>query len=66
MKRDLDNLMEKNGLDALIITGSAQHNPAMVYLTGIAHMAGDLIKKRGSDPVLFYRIMSVMKPLKRA
>jgi Xaa-Pro aminopeptidase len=57
MKSDLDNLMEKNDLDALIITGSAQHNPAMVYLTGIAHMAGDLIKKRGADPVLFYRIM---------
>ncbi len=57
MKSDLDNLMEKNGLDALIITGSAQHNPAMVYLTGIAHMAGDLIKKRGAEPVLFYRIM---------
>jgi Xaa-Pro aminopeptidase len=57
MKNDLDNLMEKNGLDALIITGTAQHNPAMVYLTGIAHMAGDLVKKRGSDPVLFYRVM---------
>jgi Xaa-Pro aminopeptidase len=57
MKSDLDNLMEKNGLDAIIVTGSAQHNPAMVYLTGIAHMSGDLIKKRGSDPVLFYRIM---------
>jgi Xaa-Pro aminopeptidase len=57
MKSDLDNMMEKNGLDALIITGSAQHNPAMVYLTGMAHMAGDLIKKRGADPVLFYRIM---------
>jgi len=57
MKSDLDNLMEKNDLDALIITGSAQHNPAMVYLTGIAHMAGDLIKKRGAEPVLFYRIM---------
>ncbi len=57
MKSDLDKLMEKNGLDALIITGSAQHNPAMVYLTGMAHMAGELIKKRGADPVLFYRIM---------
>jgi Xaa-Pro aminopeptidase len=57
MKSELDSLMEKNGLDALIITGSAQHNPAMVYLTGVAHMAGDLIKKRGAEPVLFYRIM---------
>src|SRR5512139_1519772 len=57
MKQDLDNLMQKNDLDALIVTGSAQHNPAMVYLTGIAHMAGDLIKKRDSTPVLFCRMM---------
>jgi Xaa-Pro aminopeptidase len=57
MKSDLDALMKENDLDALIVTGSAHHNPAMVYLTGIAHMSGDLIKKRGSDPVLFYRIM---------
>lgn len=57
MKKDLDNLMQKNDLDALIVTGSAQHNPTMVYLAGIAHMAGDLIKKRGSTPVLFCRMM---------
>lgn len=57
MKTDLDTLMQLNNLDALIITGSAQHNPAMVYLTGIAHMSGDLIKKRGSEPVLFHSLM---------
>jgi Xaa-Pro aminopeptidase len=57
MKNDLDFLMQNNGLDALIVTGSAQHNPAMVYLTGIAHMTGDLIKKRGADPVLFHGVM---------
>ena len=57
MKNDLDSLMQNNGLQALIVTGSAQHNPAMVYLAGIAHMTGDLIKKRGADPVLFHGIM---------
>lgn len=57
MKTDLDNLMQKNDLDALIVLGPAQHNPAMVYLAGIAHMTGDLIKKRGSTPVLFCRMM---------
>ena len=55
MKADLDRLMEEQGLDALLITGPAQHNPPMVYFTGPIHMTGgDLIKKRGADPILFY------------
>ncbi|MBN1536600.1 MAG: aminopeptidase P family protein [Anaerolineales bacterium] len=50
--------MEKHNLDAILITGSAQHNPPMTYLTGIAHItSADLIKKRGCDPVLFYNSM---------
>lgn len=58
MKSDLDQIMEKNDLDAILVTGPAQHNPAMSYFTGIIHMTnGDLIKKRGSDPVLFYNPM---------
>ncbi len=58
MKSDLDRLMEEQNLDAVLITGPAQHNPPMVYLTGPIHMTGgDLIKKRGSDPVLFYHPM---------
>jgi Xaa-Pro aminopeptidase len=58
MKSDLDQLMEKHDLDAIFITGPAQHNPPMGYLTGPIHMTGgDLIKKRGSDPILFYNPM---------
>jgi Xaa-Pro aminopeptidase len=58
MKSDLDRLMDDHDLDAILITGPAQHNPPMVYLTGLVHMtSGDLIKKRGSDPVLFYNPM---------
>ncbi len=54
MKKDLDQLMQKYDIDVLLVTGAAQHNPAMVYLTGGGHITGaDLIKKRGSDPVLF-------------
>ncbi|MRR29743.1 aminopeptidase P family protein, partial [bacterium] len=54
MKRDLDLLMQKYAIDVLLITGAAQHNPAMVYLTGGGHITGaDLIKKRGDEPVLF-------------
>jgi Xaa-Pro aminopeptidase len=58
MKTDLDALMHVHNLDALLVTGSGMHNPAMVYLTGGGHLTGaDLIKKRGQPPVLFYRSM---------
>ena len=58
MKTDLDQLMRTYELDAILITGPAQHNPAMAYLTGKAHLTNaDLIKKRGAEPVLFYHPM---------
>ncbi len=58
MKNELDRLMEKHNVDALLITGAAQHNPAMVYLTGGAHMtSADLIKKRDNEAILFYNSM---------
>jgi Xaa-Pro aminopeptidase len=58
MKTDLDKLMRENNLDAILVTGPAQHNPAMVYLTGGGHLTNaDLIKKRGQDAVLFYNPM---------
>jgi Xaa-Pro aminopeptidase len=54
MKSDLDFLMTAYDLDALLITGAGQHNPAMVYMTGGAHLTNaDLIKKRGKPPILF-------------
>ncbi len=55
MITDLDSIMETHGIDALLITGPAQHNPTMVYLTGVRHLThADLIKKRGEAPVLFH------------
>ncbi len=55
MKADLDNLMKKYGVDVILVTGSAQHNPAMIYFVGTAHVSeAILIKKRGSAPVLFH------------
>src|SRR3990172_6293931 len=58
MKSDLDTLMEFYEIDALLVTGPAQHNPAMVYLTGTVHVTkADLIKKRGQDAILFYNAM---------
>ena len=54
MKNDLDKLMLERDLDAILITGPAQHNPAMVYMTGGGHVsAADLIKKRDEPPILF-------------
>jgi Xaa-Pro aminopeptidase len=58
MKTDLDALMEAHEIDALLVTGPAQHNPAMYYFTGGWHISqADLIKKRGQAPVLFYNSM---------
>ena len=58
MKSDIDALMSEHGIDALLVTGAGDHNPAMVYLTGGAFLTqADLIKKRGADPVLFYYAM---------
>ena len=58
MKNDLDELMQANDLDAILITGPAQHNPAMVYMTGGGHLTNaDLIKKQGEAAVLFYNSM---------
>ena len=58
MRNDLDALMEAHNLDALLVTGPAVHNPEMYYFTGGVHMTGgDLIKKRGGDPVLFFNPM---------
>jgi len=58
MTSDRDQLMREHDLDAILITGPAQHNPPMGYFTGTIHMTGgDLIKKRGADPILFYNPM---------
>lgn len=58
MKSNLSSLMQSQKLDALLVTGPGQHNPAMVYLTGGGHLTqADLILKRGADPILFYRPM---------
>lgn len=55
MKSDIDSLMQANNLDALLVMGAGQHNPAMVYFTGGGHITtADLIKKRGEPAVLFH------------
>jgi Xaa-Pro aminopeptidase len=54
MKSDIDKLMQERNIDFLLVTGSGQNNPPMVYLTGGGHLtSADLIKARGKEPVLF-------------
>lgn len=58
MKTDLDQLMRQHGIDAILVSGPAQHNPAMYYLTGGGHITNaDLIKKAGEPAVLFHGMM---------
>jgi Xaa-Pro aminopeptidase len=59
MKSDLDSIMQANQIDALMVTGPGDHNPAMVYLLGAeANLTqADLIKRRGQGPVLFHADM---------
>lgn len=58
MRTDLDRLMKEKDIDVLLVSGAAQHNPYMVFLTGIAHITrADLIKKRGEPAILFHNPM---------
>lgn len=58
MKTDLDRLMLERDIDALLVVGPAQHNPAMYYLTGGGHLTKAMyIKKRGESPLLFHQSM---------
>jgi Xaa-Pro aminopeptidase len=58
MKSDLDRFMADDHLDALLIVGAAAANPSMAYMVGRAHITGGIVlKRRGDEPVLFYRPM---------
>ena len=58
MINDLDNIMREKGIDALLVFGHAENNPSMRYMTGGGHVThATLIKKVGSEPVLFCGVM---------
>jgi Xaa-Pro aminopeptidase len=58
MKKELDQIMQEMNLDAILVQGSAMHNPSMTYFLGPVHMGdGDLIKKRGEQAVIFCNTM---------
>ena len=58
MKSDIDQLLIDNQAAGLWVTGPAQHNPAMVYLTGGGHMTmADVIKPVGKPMTLCHAPM---------
>ncbi|HUH96991.1 MAG TPA: M24 family metallopeptidase [Anaerolineales bacterium] len=58
MKSDLDAIMQARNLEALVVLGSAEHNPPMYYFVGGGHVSDAvLVRKRGQAPVLFYNDM---------
>lgn len=58
MKADLKGLMTREGLDALWILGPANHNAAVRYFTGPAHLThAEVIVTPDKDPVLFHQAM---------
>ena len=55
MKNEIDRLMRENDLAALLVVGSTDHNPHMVYFTGGRQVSdADLIKPAGRKPVLYH------------
>jgi Xaa-Pro aminopeptidase len=58
MKSDIDAILQERGLDALLVVGSAAHNPQMAYLTGnVLLLHADLLIKPGAEPVLYSHTM---------
>lgn len=58
MRAELDQLLAEDGLDGLLVAGSAAHNPNMLYFTGRVHLTSAyLLKLRGQPAVLFHEPM---------
>ena len=55
MKKDLDELMKQHDIDVLFVTGSAQHNPAMIYFAGTAHVSDAFLDKQCGKPAVRLR-----------
>lgn len=58
MKTDLDLLLKQHQAEALWITGPAQHNAPMVYITGGGNLTqADAIQRRGQGAILCHAPM---------
>ncbi len=55
MKTDINSLLKSNSIAAILITGAADHNPAMTYFLGNVHVSrAELIIKPGENPLLVH------------
>jgi len=53
VKNDLNRLMEERNLDALVVSGPAQGNPALYYMTNGASLTrGYVVQRRHEEPML--------------
>lgn len=58
MRAELDDLIGKAGLDAIMVLGNAAHNPPMYYMTGGGHVTNAaLVKDPGKAAVLYCNAM---------
>ncbi len=69
MKEQIQTLMAQKKLDAILISGSREHNPFMTYFVGDAFFThADILIMREQEPILFYRVMerdtAAMTPIK--
>ncbi len=54
MKSDLDALMKAAQLDAIVVLGNAEANPAMYYFTGGGHVTNAALFKKPDQPAVLY------------
>jgi Xaa-Pro aminopeptidase len=55
VKSDMDGLMSRRGLDAIVVLGGTEHNPIMHYVTGGANLtSGIYVHKRDKAPHLVH------------
>jgi Xaa-Pro aminopeptidase len=58
MKSDLDRLMQKRAIDAIVIFGQARENALLRYMTSSAKISdGIVVKLRGKNPLLICNSM---------
>jgi Xaa-Pro aminopeptidase len=54
MKRDIDRLMKKLGIDAIYVEGKSSKDATMYYLLNGVNIYGRYVKKRGSRPFVIH------------
>ena len=58
MKSEINKFIKDKQIDAIWVTGPAQHNPSMVYMTGGGHMTqADVILRAGEEALLCHAAM---------